>query len=141
MDEIAAESLRQPRQQTFLSSLFAALAVILATSGLYALVGLSVSRRTREIGVRVALGADAKKIRRLVGGQGLTLALMGVVLGSLVALATTRFLSALLYGFSPTDPTTFVATGLLILLVSALATYLPARRAAKVAPTTALRHE
>jgi hypothetical protein len=141
MDAIARESLRGPRLWTSVFSLFAALALFLAVSGLYGLLAHDVSRRTREIGVRVALGADRKSILRLVVGHGLTLATAGAVSGMVLAAFTTRFLASILYGLSPTDPPTFAATSIGILLLSALAAYLPARRAASIAPAPALRSE
>jgi ABC-type antimicrobial peptide transport system permease subunit len=141
MDEIAKESLRGPRLRTSVLSLFAGLAVFLAASGLYGLLAHSVSRRTREIAVRMALGADARKITQLVTGQGLALALTGLIIGIMVALATTRFLSAILYGLSPTDSTTLAIATALIFVVSCVAAYVPARRAARLSPTTALRCE
>lgn len=141
MDEIAKESLRGPRLQTSVLSLFAGLAVFLAASGLYGLLAHSVSRRTREIAVRMALGADARKITQLVTGQGLALALTGLIIGIMVALATTRFFSAILYGLSPTDSTTLAIATAVILVVSCVAAYVPARRAARLSPTAALRYE
>jgi len=141
MDQIARESLRGPRLQTSVLSLFASIAVFLAGSGLYGLLAHSVSRRTHEIGVRMALGADARSITQLVSGRGLALALTGLIIGILFALATMRFLSAILYGLSPTDATTLAITSLVILSVTTFATYLPARQATKTAPTAALRYE
>jgi putative ABC transport system permease protein len=141
MDAIARESLRGPRLWTSGLFLFAALAVFLAVSGLYGLLAHDVSLRTREIGVRVALGADRKSIVRLVVGRGLTLATMGTVAGMVLAVFTTRFLASILYGLSPNDPATFAATCTGILILSALAAYLPARRAASITPTMALRYE
>jgi hypothetical protein len=141
MDAIARESVRGPRLWTSVFFLFAALAVLLAVSGLYGLLAHDVSRRTREIGVRVALGADRKSIARLVVGRGLALAATGAIAGMVLAAFTTRFLASILYGFSPNDPATFAATCIGILLVSALAACLPARRAASITPSAALRSE
>jgi predicted permease len=141
MDAIARESLRGPRLWTSAFFLFAALAVLLAVSGLYGLLAHDVSRRTREIGVRVALGADRGNITRLVAGKGLALAATGAIAGMVLAAFTTRFLASILYGFSPNDPATFAATCIGILLVSALAACLPARRAASITPSAALRSE
>jgi putative ABC transport system permease protein len=141
MDAIARESLRGPRLWTSVFFLFAALAVLLALSGLYGLLAHDVSRRTREIGVRVALGADRKSIARLVVGRGLALAATGAAAGTVLAVFATRFLASILYGISPNDPVTFAATCVAILLVAALAAYLPARRAASITPATALRSE
>ena len=141
MDEIASEALSGPRLWTYLFSVFAALAVFLAASGLYGLLAHMVSRQRREIGVRIALGADREDITELVMWNGFAPALAGVVIGLLVAVAATRFLSVILYGLSPTDPATFAAACLAILLLSALASFLPARQASNISPTTALRSE
>jgi putative ABC transport system permease protein len=100
-----------------------------------------VAQRTREIGIRVALGATRRGILRLVFGQGFTMAVFGIIVGMLGGIAVSRGVSSLLFGISPADPVSFVGTAVLLLGVGILATYIPARRATLVEPTIALRHE
>ena len=134
-------SLNQERLFAKLAGLFGALGLTLACVGLYGIIAYSVNRRTHEIGIRMALGAERGDVLKLVIGQGLKLALIGVVIGIAGAFALTRFLSSLLYGVKPTDPLTFIAVSLLLLAVALAACYIPARRAAKVDPMVALRYE
>jgi putative ABC transport system permease protein len=141
MDDLASESLAPKRVVTLLLGVFAGLALLLATVGIYGVIAYSASQRTHEIGIRMALGAQKGDVLRLVIGQGLKLVLMGVALGILVALGLTRFLSSLLYGVKPTDPVAFTAVSLQLTAVALLSCYIPARRATKVDPMVALRHE
>ena len=131
----------RPRFDAVLTALFALLGLLLAAIGLFGLVSYSVARRTHEIGIRMALGAERGDVVRMVVGQGLRLVLIGVAIGIAGALALTRFLSSLLYGVTPTDPLTFIAVSLILIAVALLACYIPARRAAKVDPMVALRYE
>jgi putative ABC transport system permease protein len=113
----------------------------LASVGLYGVLAFSVAQRTREIGIRMALGAQARDVLRLVMRQGLTLSLLGIAAGICVSLAGTRVLAGLLYGVAPTDPTTFAAVALLLGVVALAACLVPARRALSVDPIVALRYE
>jgi predicted permease len=124
-----------------LSSLFALLALILPCLGLYGLLSYEVARRTRELGIRTALGAQRPDILRLVVGQAAFLTTVGALVGIAIALGVTRYLRTLLYGVRTSDPLTFAAVALLLLTVALLACYLPARRATRVDPLVALRYE
>jgi putative ABC transport system permease protein len=141
MNEILGRSVASQRYNAVLLALFALLAVSLSAVGIYGVISYSVSRRTRDIGVRMALGAQKTHVIRIVVEQGLRLTLIGVGIGIVGALALTRFLSSLLYGVKPTDPVTFVAVSLLLTGIALLACYIPARRAARVDPVVALRYE
>ncbi len=141
MDDLLSETLAQPRLQSGLLSLFAGIALVLAVVGLYGVLAYLVTQRTREIGVRMALGAQKRDVLSLVIGQGMKLALAGVAAGVLLALALTRVLRSLLYGVTATDPLTFVAVSLLLAAIALIACWLPARRAAAIDPMEALRYE
>jgi len=139
--QVVNASLAQPRLNTLLLAAFAALAVLLAATGLYGVMAYSVAQRTREIGIRMALGAERQDVLRLVVKHGLVLTLIGVGVGLVAASALTHFLSSMLYGVKPIDPLTFGIVSLTLAAVALLASYIPARRATKVDPITALRYE
>jgi predicted permease len=139
--QLTAEVLTQERAFAHLSTFFGLLALLLATIGLYGTMAYSVTRKTHEIGIRLALGAEPRVVLRMVFGKGLQLTLVGVVIGILAALAATRLISTMIYGVAPTDPMTFAAVAVLLVLVALLACYVPARRATRVDPLVALRHE
>ncbi len=136
---VIAESVADRRLHGLLLGAFAATALLLAALGLYGVMSYTVAQRTREMGIRLALGAQPAALMRLVVGQSLRLALLGLALGLVAALGVTRLLGAMLYGVSPIDPTTLASVSGLLLLVAALAGYLPARRAGRVDPMVALR--
>jgi ABC-type antimicrobial peptide transport system permease subunit len=129
----------RPRFVTFILAIFAALALFLAAFGLYGVISYAVSQRVREIGVRMALGAESSDVVRLVLGNGARLALFGAIVGIIVSIAASRVMRGLLYGISPLDPLVFVAMPLTLMAVASFATYLPARRAARADPVIALR--
>jgi putative ABC transport system permease protein len=139
--QVLADSVAPQRFRSLLLGLFALVAVLLASMGIYGVMNYTVSQRTREIGIRVALGAETRDVLRLVLRQGLTLALIGVALGVTAALALTRLMKTFLFGVSATDPLTFTGVALLLILVALLACWAPARRATKVDPMIALRCE
>jgi putative ABC transport system permease protein len=141
MAEVMGSSIAQPRFRTALLSLFGAVALLLAAIGIYGVLAYSVAQQTREIGIRMALGANPGKVLRLVLGRGLRLAGAGTLIGVLAALMLTQLLNSLLFGVSATDPLTFAAVAGLLLLVALLACYVPARRAMRVDPMVALRYE
>jgi putative ABC transport system permease protein len=141
MDEVISRSTASRRFSLVLVGSFAALALVLAAIGIYAVLAYSVARRTHEIGVRMALGARSGDVVRLVLGQGLRVTAVGILFGVAGALVLTRFLRSLLYEVQPTDPPTFVVVLLLFVTVSIAASYLPVRRAMKVDPMVALRYE
>jgi ABC-type antimicrobial peptide transport system permease subunit len=122
-------------------SAFGLLALVLAAIGLYSVIAYNVAQRTHELGVRMALGAQRSDVLRLVISEGLRLAIAGVVMGAAIALAAGHWLAPLLFDESPRDPIVYVAVAAVLLLVSTAASWLPARRAANVEPTRALRYE
>ncbi len=141
MDQMVSESLRQPRFATLLLSIFAVVALVLVAIGLFGLISYSTAQRTREIGVRVALGASRNGVFRMIIGRGVALALAGVGIGILGALILTRFLESMLFDVSTTDPITFAFIVPILIAIAAIASYLPVRRAMKVDPMEALRYE
>jgi len=141
MDEVAAASFSARRFNMYLLGIFAALALALAAVGVYGVMSYIVTQRTQEIGIRMALGARANDVLKLIMENGMALALIGVVIGALGALALTRLMTNLLFGVTPTDWATFVSVSAGLIVVVLLACYFPARRATKVDPLVALRYE
>jgi predicted permease len=141
MDEIIANSLNARRFSMLLLGVFAFVALGLAVVGIYGVISYLVGRRTQEIGIRIALGARSPDVLRMILNEGMRMTLLGVVLGFLVALGLTRVMASMLFGVSATDPLTFSGVALLLALVALVACYLPARRATRVDPMIALRHE
>ena len=140
-DEVVASSIAAQRFSMVLLGTFAALALLLSSIGIYGVISYLVSQRTREFGIRIALGAQRRDILRMVLGHGANMALIGVALGLLGALGLTRLMSGLLFGISATDPITFLVVACLLTLVALAACYIPARRATRVDPIVALRYE
>jgi putative ABC transport system permease protein len=141
MQQVVDDSVAGRRFQTSLLAAFAAVALGLAAIGIYGLMSYSVSQRTHEIGIRMALGGKRAEILRLVVGRGMVLAMVGVAVGIGGALLLTRFLSSLLYGVGANDPVTFLGVAVLLSAVAALASLIPAWRAARIDPMEALRYE
>jgi len=141
MVEWAGDTIALRRASMVLLGFFAGIAALLAAIGIYSVISYSVTQRTREIGLRMALGAQRGNVLRLIIGEAMRVALCGVILGLAGALSLTRFLETMLYGVPSTDLLTFVGVSLMLTGVALFAGYLPARRAAKVEPMVALRHE
>jgi predicted permease len=141
MDQMIADSLSRQNFNALLLTIFAAIALLLAAIGIYGLMSYSVEQRLQEIGIRVALGASRADVLRMMVLQGMKLAAIGIVLGLAAAYGATRVLSTLLFGVKANDPSTFVAVAAMVAIVAMVASMVPARRAAGVAPSVALRHQ
>jgi len=141
LDDVVSRSIAAPRFTTALLSVFAGLALILAAIGIYGVLSFIVAQRTAELGIRMALGASASDVLRLVVGQGMRPVIIGLAVGLLAALALARVLQGFLFGVAQTDPGTYVTVTVVLSSAAILACYLPARRAARVDPMTALRAE
>jgi predicted permease len=141
MEEVVAESLAARRFSMILLSVFAALALLLSSIGIYGVISYVVGQRTHEIGIRMALGAQRRDVLRLMLGEGMKMALLGVAIGIAAALGLTQLMTKMLFGVSATDPTTFFSVALVLTVVALTACYIPARRAMRVDPMVALRYE
>ncbi len=141
MEQVRSTSLGNRRVSMLLFGVFAGIALLLAAAGLYGVIAYSVARRTHEIGIRMALGAQTSDVLKLVISQGMLLTFVGVAVGLVAAFVLTRLMSSLLFGVSATDPLTFVVVSIILIAIALLASYLPARRATKVDPGVALRYE
>ncbi|MFZ0922122.1 MAG: FtsX-like permease family protein, partial [Candidatus Acidiferrales bacterium] len=139
--EETSEALSQERLFARLTSVFGLVALVLAMIGLYGTMAYSVTRKTHEIGIRMALGAKPADVLRMVIRQGITLTLIGVAIGIIVALGVTRLINSMIFGVTPYDPITFITVAVVLLAVAFLACYIPARRAMRVDPMVALRYE
>ncbi len=141
METVLSENVAAPRFRTLLFSVFAGLAVCLAMAGVYGVMAYAVGQRTNEIGLRIALGAGTGSVLRLVLGQGLALAGLGLALGLAAAIAGTRLLTTMLFRVQPNDPVVYLAVAVLLGMVALVASYIPARRASRIDPLTAIRQE
>ena len=141
LQEIYDKSLARTSFTLVMLGIASAMALLIGLVGIYGVISYCVSQRTREIGIRIALGAQRREMLRLVLGEGLVVIVIGLAIGLGASLALTRFLSGLLFGVSPTDPVTFAGVAALLALVALVACYVPARRAMRVDPMVAVRHE
>jgi putative ABC transport system permease protein len=141
MKEVIAKSIARPRFNALLLAIFAGVALVLASVGIYGVMNYSATQRTQEIGIRMALGAKPGDILRLVVGHGMKLTLAGIVIGVIASLALTRVMANLLFGITATDLPTFIAVSAVLTIVALVANYIPARRATRLNPVIALRYE
>jgi len=141
MDEIIEVSVKQPRSTMWLFTAFGALGMVLGMVGIYGVVSHSVAQRTREIGIRIAMGADSGNVLRMVLRDSSQLVLLGLTIGVMGALGLTRFMASILHGVQPNDAPTFALVFVLVGTAGILASLLPSRRASKVDPIIALKHE
>jgi putative ABC transport system permease protein len=141
MEGILSVSISQQQFSMLLLTIFAAVALTLAAVGIYGVISFSVNQRTREMGIRMALGARPLDLLKLILGHGMKLMLAGVSIGLIVSLVLTRLMKSLLYSISATDPTTYIVISILLTAVALLACYIPARKLIKIEAATALRYE
>jgi putative ABC transport system permease protein len=139
MDHIVSESITQPRFNLFLLGLFGAVAMVLSAAGIYGVTAYTVTQRTHELGIRIALGAQVSDVLKMILGQGMAVIGVGLVVGLAAAFVLMRLLRSLLFGVGENDPLTFVAITAVLVFVALIACYIPARRATKVDPLVALR--
>jgi putative ABC transport system permease protein len=141
MEQVIAKSIARPRFNTLLLAIFAGVALVLASVGLYGVMNYSATQRTHEVGIRMALGATRADIMRLVVGNGMLLTLIGIGIGVLASIGLTRVMQRFLFGVGATDAVTFIGVSALLIVVALVANYIPARRATRVNPVIALRYE